>query len=360
MNGFVRCSGALQRPALACVVALAAALYGATALAAPRPPKTSSLSWARTAGAESCIGIRQLAQEVERLLGRRVFVSASRSELVVEGHVERTAQPAVWHVVLAVSDAEGRALGARELDSREKSCRSLDDALALAVALMIDPNAVLLAGQPPPAPSAPPPQATPEVEPTCVCEPAKPCKPAQPSDPSEEKPWHGSVRAGLLLGWGLVPQVGVGLLSTATLEPPGFIALEGSFGALMEQEEEVAGASGAFSLQYFGVAACPLAYHHDRFDLSTCVEVQVGMLQADGLNFDANWDETRPLCNLAARMRIALHIADPLDVGVGLAGALPLLRDRFVYVDEAGNQQRLYRMSSVAFLPDVSLGLHFD
>src|SRR5689334_13052526 len=52
-------------------------------------PRTSALSWVRGPGAESCLGVRTLAQAVERILSRPVFVPASRADLSVEARVDR-------------------------------------------------------------------------------------------------------------------------------------------------------------------------------------------------------------------------------------------------------------------------------
>src|SRR5689334_7531634 len=43
--------------------------------------RTSSLSWVRLPGAETCIPTQTLAERVEQRVGRQVFVSASQADL---------------------------------------------------------------------------------------------------------------------------------------------------------------------------------------------------------------------------------------------------------------------------------------
>ena len=116
----------------------------ASAASAQATPPTSSLSWVRLPGAESCLSTHQLAASVEKRLGHRAFVSASQAELSLEGRIERSA-PDRWSATLIVSDRNGRTLGKRELHARGDSCAAIDRSLVLVVAIAIDPGAVLSA-----------------------------------------------------------------------------------------------------------------------------------------------------------------------------------------------------------------------
>ena len=100
-----------------------------------------SFSWVRGDGAQSCPGRAELAAEVARRLGYDPFQPAFGQSL--EGVVERTSDR--WQVVLYARDAEGVMVGRRELDSEEQGCAALGDAVALAMALAIDPEAALRA-----------------------------------------------------------------------------------------------------------------------------------------------------------------------------------------------------------------------
>jgi len=138
----------------------------ATAAAAP----TYSLSWVRAEGAEACPAAAVLAAEVERRLGRAVF--DTRAERSIEVDVMRFGER--YRSDVYVRDAAGHALGHRQLESDEPGCGALLSATALAVALVIDPEAASREpapapaaasfAPPPPAPAPPPPPPPPAIE----------------------------------------------------------------------------------------------------------------------------------------------------------------------------------------------------
>lgn len=121
---------------------------------------TYALSLVRAAGAEDCPAGRALAADVERRLGRKVFDAAAERSFEVE--VTRVGPR--YHSDVYVRDASGRAVGHRALESDEAGCGALFDATALAIALVIDPEAAnraratpgVAAFEPPPAPAPPP------------------------------------------------------------------------------------------------------------------------------------------------------------------------------------------------------------
>ena len=121
-------------------------------------PPTYSLSWVRSEGAESCPAGRALVSEVERRLGRKVFdASAERAFEVVVSRAGDTFKSDVY-----VRDASGATVGHRALSGDEPGCGPLLNATALAIALVIDPEAAAHqpstsgAFEPPPAPEPPP------------------------------------------------------------------------------------------------------------------------------------------------------------------------------------------------------------
>jgi hypothetical protein len=116
-----------------------------------------ALSWVRAEGAEACPAASVLAAEVERRLGRAVF--DAKAERSIEVDVMRFGER--YRSDVYVRDAAGHALGHRQLESDEPGCGALLSATALAVALVIDPEAA--SREPAPAPAAasfePPPAA---------------------------------------------------------------------------------------------------------------------------------------------------------------------------------------------------------
>jgi hypothetical protein len=110
-----------------------------------------------------------LAAEVERRLGRPVF--DTKAERSIEVDVMRFSER--YRSDVYVRDAAGHALGHRQLESDEPGCGALLSATALAVALVIDPEAAsrepapapaAASFEPPPAPAPPPAPPAPVIE----------------------------------------------------------------------------------------------------------------------------------------------------------------------------------------------------
>lgn len=138
-------------------VALACVLLSATAFAEQR----WGLTWR---AADGCIQAAELAERVERRLGRPVF--GAEPDLRIDGYLvaaDGTPKNAKWRARLTLIDAHGTVEGSRDVTSPETSCRGIDDSLVLVVAVMIDPSAALtpFASPSPPPPDQTPPTATP-------------------------------------------------------------------------------------------------------------------------------------------------------------------------------------------------------
>src|SRR5262245_4834347 len=99
--------------ALVSVTAVFLLVTTGTARAEP-PARSWSLSWTRASGAETCVGAKALAEAVEALLGKRVFVSAALADLSVEGGIEPSASG--WRAVMRVTDRDGSIIGSREIE----------------------------------------------------------------------------------------------------------------------------------------------------------------------------------------------------------------------------------------------------
>jgi hypothetical protein len=202
----------------------------------PAPPAAPSyaLSWVRAEGAEGCPSGRTLIAEVERRLGRPVFHADAERAF----EIEVTRFNGTYRSDVFLRDADGRALGHRTLQSDEPGCEALVGATALAVALVIDPEAA--AREPAPQASAvvfePPPAAVPVAAPPLPPAPARPLPPALSPAPIvvaavREVPISVGLRTEL--SQGLVPALsaGVELSVSARVKQPWGFALSGAFAA---------------------------------------------------------------------------------------------------------------------------------
>jgi hypothetical protein len=203
--------------------------FGAAWLA-PEPawagdaPPTYALAWVRAEGAEDCPSARALSAEVERRVGRKVFDVAAERSFEVE--VMRFGSR--YRSDVYVRDEAGRAVGHRTLESDEPSCGALFGATALAIALVIDPEAASRPApaeatfEAPPTPPTPSPTPAPPAPPqSAAASPAVAVRlpPLVPEPRRETEVWlapRGLISSGLV-----PPGASPGLSVSALVHPPG-------------------------------------------------------------------------------------------------------------------------------------------
>jgi hypothetical protein len=177
------------------VLALVRLLLPAAGEAAPAPrPAQASLSVSKKASAHSCPAEKELRANVTAILGYAPFHKGARR------HVTAVlwAADGTFHARIKLLDARThKTLGNRELSAAGPTCEALSEAMALAIALAIDPLA-----QPPQKPAAalppvavasgPTPAARPKAAPalaasssTAVASSREPAQPAPAPLPSE-------------------------------------------------------------------------------------------------------------------------------------------------------------------------------
>jgi hypothetical protein len=115
-------------------------LISARARAEPSPEYGTRLSFVRSAGATDCIAAQALEREIVRRMGRDPFSGPPRQW--IEGVID--ADDGYFTVQLFERDSAGKTLGSRRFRNLAGDCHQLDDAIVLAVALIIDPAAELL------------------------------------------------------------------------------------------------------------------------------------------------------------------------------------------------------------------------
>ncbi len=317
------------------VSARAALAQGATP-----PPRTSSLSWIRLAGADECVPTQELARDVEERLERTVFVSPAQADVSVEGHIEPAAAPPGWMATIVLRDAKGTVLGTRELRREDVSCKELREPLALVIAVMIDPDAALRDAAKPPS--------------VIVKEVIRP-----PATEIKAPPWRFDGGASLIGGLGLLPNPALGARGGGLIEPPNFIALQG-FGAVWFDNTASTSGSGraTFSLMVLGGGLCPLRWHGDRLSAYFCANSHLGLLKSRGQGFDQpRPDEQKVYVAGAIEGRLSLRVLGPIAIRGGIEVAVPLLRDTFVYRRSDGTQAELFRMAPVVAVFDLGLGV---
>ena len=194
--------------------------------------QAARLVYSRNAGASACPDEGDLRQAVQRRLGYDPFVAYSQRTMVVELRGDTSGLTAHLYMV----DPDNVAGGIRELASPAPDCKELISAVALAISIAIDPDAIdRLEAAPSPAPddanigARPPTEEPPSIQPSAPSpkRDARPVvtPPAEESTPSGPK-WSVGVGPAIASGPAPAPQFEVALLLglrgehwAATLEP---------------------------------------------------------------------------------------------------------------------------------------------
>lgn len=330
-------------------------LCAASAHAQEAKPRTSSLSWVRTPGAEGCISTPALARSVEERLRRPVFVSAAAADVSVEGLVQPSEGSGGWSVTLTLRDASGAQLGTRDLQRDGEDCRALDASLSLVIAVMIDPDArpEQAPAETEPAASAPPAEARTVIQEKVVL--------VQALEKPRPTPWRFDGGAAGAIAVGPLPGAALGVEAHGLLEPPGWPSLEG-FGVLYPRSVQDAPGPGSatFALGVLGGGVCPLRHHGERLHAYACVQGQIGAITArsEGVLVGLA-EESRLFLASSVAARATVRVLGPLALRAGLGVAVPWLRQRFVYEDAAGTERELHRIAPVALQADLGVGVVF-
>jgi hypothetical protein len=218
-----------------------------------------------------CGDAQAVERDVQSMLGE-TSIPASRPPIEAEVTLRRAAD-ARWDATLRTTTGELE----RERTLRADSCDEARRAIALLLALMLDPNArpegVARPEQekPTPAPSAPPPPPPPPAPP-----PPPPAEPA-PNRPGLLVGVSGVVDAGTLPDWGYGARLRLGLEIDRW-------SVELAYGAWLPRSGEsqaLRGAGGNFTLMQLGLGGCYQSSPAGRFSVQGCAgPALVGMRAA--------------------------------------------------------------------------------
>jgi len=189
------------------------------AAASAQPMRFATLRVERSVE-EACPDERAIRAEVDRRLGRSSFAEEAPRSIVV---LYRPPLRGRRRARITVREGDGQA-STRDLSQDGPRCEGLSEAVALAVALVIDPDAAL---RPPPATAAAPAD-TPTVPISCPEAPATSCPECatcpSPSPPAATAPRRSlpaswiALSAGVAVGVAPAPSLGVGLSAMVPLQ----------------------------------------------------------------------------------------------------------------------------------------------
>jgi len=305
-------------------------------------------------GAEACMPAPALKRSVEKRLKRTVFVEPDRAALrfVVSFHKQGEDTEAR----IDVASIDGTPRGSRSLLT-SKHCSSLDDSLALSVALLVDqppePEETSPAASSSPSPSSPPP-----TQPAAAPSPPPRRTPTPitlpPDVEAPREPWHAAFGVTALAVWGAVPAVAPGVALYLRVLPRHFapVILQGEWVAPQSASRDAT--SGArFRLLRAALALCPALVDGAERGFGVCIGQKLGWLDVAGYGFDHDGRERRLSYALNVGGEGRLRLIAPVSARAYLGAELPLVRDRFA--SGGNNPSQLFRPSPVALAGEIGL-----
>jgi hypothetical protein len=243
---------------------------------------------------------------------------------------------------VTITDPRGRVLGKRELEKPE--CRDMDDPLALAIALMIDPDAAF-------SPTAAPAPVRPHEG--ASAPKAPPPKPRRALPPS----FGGFVSAGVAFGFGNMPETAEGAWVVGAVVPPTLFPVEVGAHLFLDQTVEPNGVKMAFSRATLDLFLCPLDLRVDFFGVGACAGVQAGTLTTSGVSGEALEHHRQAIVDVAARGHLDLFFLHRYAVRLMPALGVPLIRDRFEYRYDDVPLTQAFRLPAVYGEASVGFGV---
>jgi hypothetical protein len=323
------------------------------------------------ASAEGCPDRAAFEARVRARTTRAAFGETGGSGRIFEVELAATPAPhgsfAVWR--------RGMVEGTRQVSA--ETCSDVADALALAVALAIDPS-TLLAPAPaaPPATAAPPPVLPAEASPASPASPGPPRVPAAavvvpPPPLAAARP--PSVRPGTLphtvffaaditVATGIAfdalvtfsPRVGWRSASSSVVAP----SFDLTFGRASTGTLPVAGGEASFTWTVGRADGCILSWPPaSAARLLACARLEAGQLEAAGLGSQVLDPQThdRPWVAVGPLLRGEWALLGPLFLGVDAAAMVHVTDDRFYFVQ----QTTVREVPLLGVESSAGLGAHF-
>ncbi len=295
-----------------------------------------------------------------------VTFSAAVNARTTRARAASAGERARTFVVVVAPDGRGVAgrVTIRDLDGRElrrdvtgATCAEVADALALVVALAIDPHASVTPIALPPAASAPPssastphsstpapPPASAARPPTVLPSPSVSALPPPRSSPSPLAPRtarvaFGALGAGGVFSTGVTPSTLFGLDVFAELRLAADDWMTPSFRIAFERtaSDTLTGANGTARFVWTAgrFDACVRGWRAGRLSIGPCARAEVGAISAAGGGVTHPKNETGPWLALAPAVRARVSIADVLFLDADLALRVALARETFYFEPDA-------------------------
>lgn len=326
-----------MRPLVA-ALAGAACWFAVPASGQPSETGNAALNWSRLPGAEACPDLAELARRIAAHLKRDAFASPTKATVLVDASIQPVDPGFLVRIVLSSRDQA--TPGERALTSRAPDCNEAVDSAALAIALMLDPEA-LTRTEPPaptPEPSASPPATAASAAPALpVVEPAKPAPVAFATPPSEITPRRRvpgpmQLAAGTLGSHDQVPGTSFGVLAgLRRVNHSRSLGVDLGLTYLVPRRLEMrTDTGGRFSLLAAGLSGVWSPWRSPPMVLSLLAGPQVGRMFASGFGFTrSNRDVSSWLVSGTLECELAFALSDRSELLLRLGLGVPFWRDTF-------------------------------
>lgn len=277
---------------------------------------SAQLSVEHAVGAEQCAGREQLERRVEGILRRPLRAGADAGSLSIEVAFER----ALGGAFVARVSASGPKPGQRVLRDSSPTCDALSEAVAVAIALLLD-SAQAEVSELPPAPK-PAPAPEPATSPTPETAPAL----SDASSRHESESWW--LRASLEAGGGY------GLGGNGTLLGLGRVgaryghwALDLGAAANLATAHDFDGGAVRTSLLFGSLRGCYLRGR--ALSLGPCAQLGVGRLRGEGSGYSEGLTTSLPWLAVGLGLAAEAQLSSRLFVALEATLWVPTQRQTF-------------------------------
>ncbi len=293
-----------------------------------------------------CIGARELASRVERILGRTFFVATADADIIARGAIAREEEAHVF--TLELIDRAGHVIGRRQARRERGSCHALDRSIAVIIATLVELPVVQTTMQLPDE----------EIDPTETVDPERPpTSDAEMPLMNEPPSWELRSGAGFALSVGLVPEIGMGgsiLFGLMAERDWPALVLEARILSPTTMLDD-AGLGARFFLADAHLGVCPTATF-DVVRLGGCAEIGGGAIVADAIGLsNPRTGVITPLITARFALELRVVIA-PFELRLATGVDIPIVRDPFVRDAGTERETRIHETAPVALMTSLTIG----
>jgi hypothetical protein len=303
-------------------------------------------SWLRVelSGSDACSGAADLGARIEERLGRSPEQAARSLRIAMVARLERRRESEGWAGEIDVVGTDGATTGRRTLEQSGRSCEALVDRLSFVAALILDSGTIA-------APAEARSDSAPQASVAAIA------APQQVGTKPTRSRWTLRVEGGAALAEGLLPGAAPGGEASVFAGPPGPVVAYVQAGFWPEARASVGPNQGAgLSLAEAGVGICSPRLRTARLRFEPCLGADLGRVRVRGFGLDNQVTSERWAADVAVGFALRWPAGAGPYASLGVRLVVPLVRDQITYLDPAGQDRALFRMSSVAVVGVLRLG----